>query len=329
MKAAFKRASDDVIIRDIDIPVPGYGEVLINVISCGVCGGDIGTSPEYKQFGHEVAGEVVKCGDGVLRLKPGDRVVVESGGFCGVCNVCRDGHPELCRNPVIGTYKGFAEYVTVNQKNCVLLPDGFPYKHAAIIEPLGVAIDLVKVADIQMGDHVLILGAGSIGLMALQLARRAGASRIWSAVHSRSTRKAELAMQFGAEDVIYTDKQSICDYSFPRGKVNKVLITAPPQTIPDALKVLDYCGTAAFIGFGGDGNITLDAHYFHRNKLQLKGAFSLPGMYFPLAMEAIASGMVDADSIISHTAPLDDIANLMYIAGCRRDIAVKCVMLNE
>ena len=239
MLAAFKRSVTDVVLRDVPMPEPGWGEVLIKVMSCGVCGGDLGESLEYERFGHEVAGEVVALGEGARRLRVGERVVVESGSFCGVCDVCRNGRPDLCRRVADGTYCGFAEYAVVPEKNAVQLPDDLSYAHAALIEPLGVAIDLVKTAEVSMGDHVLILGAGSIGLMAMQLARRAGASRIWAAMRSS------------------------------------------------------------------------------------------PGIYFPLAREALRSGMIDADAMISHTAPLEDIAELMHAAGCERDRAVKCVMLAQ
>ena len=329
MLAAFKRSPADVVLREVPMPEPGRGEILIKVMSCGICGGDIGSSDEYVRFGHEIAGEVIALGAEVHRLSPGMRVAIESGAFCGVCDVCRNGRPDLCRNVTDGSYCGCAEYAVVKEKNAVVLPDALSYRHAALIEPLGVAIDLVKTAEIGMGDHVLVLGAGSIGLMALELARRAGASRIWAACRSRATRKIELVREFGAEDVVLTDSQSISDYPFPRGGVDKVLITAPPAVIPQALGVMRYGGIAAFIGFGGDGAITIDAHRFHTGKLQLRGAFSSPGIYFPLAIEALTTGMVDADALISHAMPLKDIAALMHAAGCERESAVKCVMLAE
>lgn len=329
MLAAFKRSATDVELRDVPMPEPGWGEVLIKVMSCGVCGGDLGESLEYERFGHEVAGEVVALGEGARRLRVGERVVVESGSFCGVCDLCRNGRPDLCRRVADGTYCGFAEYAVVPERNAVHLPDDLSYAHAALIEPLGVAIDLVKTAEVSMGNHVLILGAGSIGLMAMQLARRAGASRIWAAMRSHAARKIELARAFGAEDVLFTDADQLTRDAFPRGGVDRALITAPPSTIPAALDMLNYGGIAAFIGFGGDGRIEIDAHRFHTGKLQLRGAFSSPGIYFPLAIEALRSGMIDADAMISHTAPLEDIAELMHAAGCERERAVKCVMLAQ
>jgi len=329
MLCAMKKSPADVTVRDIPIPEPGWDEVLVKVRSCGVCGGDLGSSKEYEPFGHEIAGEVVRTGDGVRHLTPGMRVVIESGAFCGECDHCRNGRVDLCTHMIGGSYSGFAEYAVVRARNCVALPEDISYRDAALIEPLGVAIDLVKTAEISLGDHVLVIGCGSIGLMAMALARRMGAARIWGATHSRSLRKNELAIELGAEELIYTDRQKISEYPFPGGRVDKVLITAPPQAIPEALGLLSYGGIAAFLGFGGEREITIDAHLFHVRKLQLRSSFAAPGIYFPLAFEMVRTGVIDPEKFITHTAPLQDIAALMYSAGCERDKVIKCAMLAE
>jgi len=329
MLSAMKKSPSDVILREVPIPEPGWDEVQIRVISCGVCGGDLSSSKEYEHFGHEIAGEVVQTGDGVRHLQPGMRVVVESSAFCGQCDHCRNGRVDLCTNMISGNYSGFSEYAVVKARNCVLLPEDISYRDAALIEPLGVAIDLVKTADISLGDHVLVIGCGSIGLMAMALARRMGATRVWGATRSHSVRKNELALELGAEGLIYTDQQRISDYPFPGGWVDKILITTPPQVIPEALNLLSYGGIAAFLGFGGDREITIDAHRFHVRKLQLRSSFAAPGIFFPLAFEMVRTGVIDPEKFITHTAPLRDIAALMHSAGCERDKVIKCALLAE
>ncbi len=329
MLSAMKKSTSDVILREVPIPEPGWDEVQIRVISCGVCGGDLGSSKEYEHFGHEIAGEVVQTGDGVRHLQPGMRVVVESSAFCGQCDLCRNGRVDLCTNMISGNYSGFSEYAVVKARNCVILPEDISYRNAALIEPLGVAIDLVKTADISLGDHVLVIGCGSIGLMAMALARRMGATRVWGATRSHSVRKNELALELGAEGLICTDQQRISDYPFPGGRVDKILITTPPQVIPEALGLLSYGGIAAFLGFGGDREITIDAHMFHVRKLQLRSSFAAPGIFFPLAFEMVRTGVIDPEKFITHTAPLKDIAALMHSAGCERDKVIKCALLAE
>lgn len=328
MKAAFRKSPFDVVIRETALREIGDYEILLKVKSCSICGGDLNTSEEYKPFGHEMAGIVKEVGRCVQGVKPGDQVVIESGSFCGVCDNCRNGRVDLCRSFIPGSYAGFAEYAIVPAKNAVLF-EGISFKQASIIEPLGVALDLVYTADIKLGDHVLILGAGSIGLMAQCLAKAMGAGKIYVAQPSRSLRKIELAKTFGAEDIIFTDQQSIEDYPFPKGGVDKVLITAPPKTIPSAINITNYGGTIAFIGFSSDSEITFDANRFHRRKLQLKGSFAAPGLYYPTAIDMIKSGVINTDLMISHTFRLDEIADMMKTLATDRASVVKCVMLDE
>lgn len=329
MLSAVKKSPSDVVLREAPIPEPGWDEVLVKVRSCGVCGGDLSSSKEYEPFGHEIAGEVVRTGEGVRHLPQGMRVVIESSAFCGQCDQCRNGRVELCTNMISGNYSGFSEFAAVKARNCVPLPEDISYHDAALIEPLGVAIDLVKTADISLGDHVLVIGCGSIGLMAMALARRMGATRIWGATRSHSLRKNELAMELGAEGLIYTDQQSISGYPFPGGKVNKILITTPPQVIPEALNLLSYGGIAAFLGFGGEREITIDAHRFHVRKLQLRSSFAAPGIYFPLAFELVRTGVIDPKKFITHTAPLEELPALMRSAGSERDKVIKCAMVAQ
>lgn len=243
-------------------------EILLKVKSCGVCGGDLDTSVEYERFGHQIAGIVVKVGRCVAGIKEGDNVVTESGSFCGVCDNCRNSRVDICRNVSVGCFSGFAEYAIIPAKNAIVF-DGISFKQAGIIEPLGVALDLVYTADIKLNDHVLIIGAGSIGLMALSLAKAMGAGKVYVAQNSRSLKKIELAKAFGVDDVIFTDKQNPKDFPFPRGGVDKILVTAPPKMIPPAFEVSNSGATIAFIGFSDDSKITFDANQFHFKKLQL------------------------------------------------------------
>jgi L-iditol 2-dehydrogenase len=326
MKAAYKKSPLDVQLRDVELRAIKDDEVLIRVQSCGVCGGDLDSSAEYEPFGHELAGLVEKVGRQVSQIKVGDAVLVESTSYCGNCDPCRNGRVDLCQNVSPGSFAAFAEYALAPARNAVPF-SGISFKQAGIIEPLGVALDLVYTADIKLNDHVLIIGAGSIGLMALSLARSMGAGKVFVAQHSRSARKIELARAFGADDVIMTDLQNLEDYAFPRKGVDKILITAPPQLIPSAISVANYGATIAFIGFSNNAQITFDANRFHVRKLQLKASFAAPGIYFPTAVEMVRSGVIQADLLISHTFGLDDIAAMMRTLATDRASVVKCVML--
>lgn len=314
------------MIRDAEIREIGDYEVLIKVKSCGVCGTDLGTSEKYETFGHEIAGIVEKIGNCVTGINPGDSVVVESSSFCGVCDHCRNGRVDLCENIISGSFSGFAEYTIAAAKN-VMKYDGLSFKQASVMEPLGVALDLVYAADIKLNDHVLVIGAGSIGLMALRLAKAMGAGKIFVAQHSGSQRKNEVAKAFGADDILFTDRQRLEDYPFPKGGVDKVLITAPPKTIPSAFNVSNYGAVIAFIGISPEANITFDANAFHFKKLQLRSSYASPALYFPTAVEMVKSGIIDTDLLISHTFGLQEIAGMMKTIATDRSSVVKCVML--
>lgn len=326
MRAAFKKSPNDVIIRDVEIEEPGELEILLKVMSCGVCGGDLDSSEEYQPFGHEIAGVVEKVGRCVNNVKIGDHVVIESGSFCGICDNCRNGRVDLCQNIGVGSFSGFAEYVIVLAKNAVLM-DGITFKQAGIIEPLGVALDLVYTADIKLNDHVLIIGAGSIGLMALKLAKAMGAGKIYIAQPSRSLRKIQLAKALGADEIIDTDQQNIEDFPFSKGGFDKILITAPPKLIPAALKVANFGAVISYIGFSKDSEITFDANLFHVKKLQLRASFAAPGIYFPTAIDMVKSGIIDTELFISHTFTLDGISQMMKVIANDRATVIKCVML--
>jgi L-iditol 2-dehydrogenase len=326
MKAAFKKSALDVQLREVALREIGEDEILVKVKSCGVCGGDLDTSTEYEPFGHELAGLVEKVGRRVANIQVGDQVLVESTSYCGTCANCRNGRVDLCRNLSPGSFSAFAEYAIAPAKNAVPF-SGISFKQAGIIEPLGVALDLVYTADIKLNDHVLIVGGGSIGLMALCLAKAMGAGKVFVAQHAGSLRKIELARIFGADDVIFTDRQKLEDYAFPRKGVDKVLVTAPPKVIPSAINVANYGATLAFIGFSSDALITFDANQFHVKKLQLKASFAAPGIYFPTAIELVKSGVINTDLLISHTFSLDELPAMMRTLATDRASVVKCVMM--
>ncbi len=326
MKAAYKKSPKDVIIREVPVPEAGDFDILLKVKSCGVCGSDLDSSAEYRQFGHEIAGVVEKVGRCVTGFAPGDKVVAESGSFCGACENCRNGRVDICENISSGSFSGFAEYTVIPAKSAVKF-EGITFKQAAVIEPLGVALDLVYAADIKLNDHVLIIGAGSIGLMALSIVKAMGAGKIFVAQNSGSDKKLELARAFGADDIIYTDKQRLEDYPFPKGGVDKVLITAPPRVIPSAFNVSNYGAVISFIGISPDSDITFDANKFHFKKLQLRSSFASPALYFPTAIDLVKSGVIDTDMLITHTFCLDELADMMKTIVSDRAAVVKCVFL--
>ncbi len=179
----------------VDMPVPEIGEdeVLLRVGACGICGSDVhgmdGSSGRRIPpivMGHEAAGEIAALGKGVTGWKDGDRVIYDATFYCGRCAYCMKGQTHLCDNRQVpgvscGDYRrhgAFAEYMVVPARVLYKIPDGMPFEHAAMAEPVAVAVHGVDRAFIEPGDRVVAVGVGMIGFLVVQVAKHAGAGHV-------------------------------------------------------------------------------------------------------------------------------------------------------
>jgi 2-desacetyl-2-hydroxyethyl bacteriochlorophyllide A dehydrogenase len=203
--AVFRAVGQPLQIKEADIPKPGPGLALIRNARCGVCGTDVHmTSGHGMSFpaglvpGHEVAGEVVELGAGVTGLKVGDRVAPH--GFqngCGVCAACLAGAFQFCSAPQSGaSMNGFGQYGLVRPEALLRLPQSLTLEDGALIEPMACALHAVDLSGMAPGARVLVLGAGVMGLGVAYWSRMRGAAKV--VVMSRSRRREEMAMRFGA-----------------------------------------------------------------------------------------------------------------------------------
>ncbi|MFM1885678.1 MAG: hypothetical protein RL026_835 [Pseudomonadota bacterium] len=203
MKAAvFHKIGQPLKIESLPDPTPGEGEVVVEVCRCGICGSDLhlteeaffGT-PDGAVLGHEYSGRVAAVGKGVDLLKPGDHVAVNPVRGCGRCGECLAGQFPWCSSFRLEG-GGYAEYSVAAQHQCVRLPKGVALEDGALVEPMAVGLHGVRLARLQAGAKVLIVGAGPIGLAVAYWARRLGATRV--AVTAGSNRRAELSLTMGA-----------------------------------------------------------------------------------------------------------------------------------
>lgn len=200
-----------------DVPEPGCSdhEVLVRIRSCGICGSDVhgydGSSGRRIPpviMGHEASGEVARTGSGVQGFSEGDAVTFDSMISCRSCRFCHNGRPNLCEDRrVLGVscddyrrHGAFAEYVNVPEHIVFPVPDGVGFDEAAMVEPVSVAVHAVSRAAPSLGDSVLVVGAGMIGLLTLQALRAAGCGRIISVDLSQD--RLRLALELGADDVL-------------------------------------------------------------------------------------------------------------------------------
>lgn len=340
MKAAFLKAKYQFEVRDVEIREPEKNEVEVTIKACGFCGHDNilanYAAEDWEPFGHEFSGIVTKIGADVTNVKIGDHVAIETSTFNPFSEASLNGRPDLCTECTNymdrrdGDTMGFAEK-TIVPANLVVKTRDLSFEEACMLEPMGVAADLVMTADIHLNDDVLLLGAGPIGLMAMQMAKKSGARHVYVAQRSGSKARIELARKFGADDVILTDKENLEEYPFPRGGVDKVMVTSPPSTIDLATRVTNPGGIVAFlgIGYGDRAKATFDSNIVHLRKIAIKGSNAIPALYFPKCIDLLEAGMIDVKSLISHRFRLEELPKAMEKYLSEKEKAVKAVMCRD
>ncbi len=331
MKAALKKAGKVRLDAVLPLPVAADG-IRLRVEACGICGTDLQLNPDTAAretaFGHEIAGTIVELGSAVSGLEVGQKVALESASACGRCANCRNARQELCTHIqsffIVGSF-GFAEEMVAPAISAVPCAD-LSAEVACLSEPLGVAIDMVRLAEIDMQSKVLVLGQGPIGLMATALIRRMGARRIVAVQRSRRHARCRLAGQFGADEVIPPEALE-ADLESLGGPFDRILVTTPPPTLATAFQVASKGALISFIGMDhGEGAFCrFEVNAFHFKKLQLRASFASPALFTPLALTYLRRGVVDGEALISHRFPLDGISAAMAVARDHPE-AVKVVV---
>ena len=225
---------------------------------------------------------------------------------------------------------GFGQRLLTPEECAVAVPEGMPLDVASLVEPLGVSLDLVRTAEVGTGDHVLVVGPGPLGLGAVAAARRAGAARILLAGRSHSTARMHAGLALGADSLIETDRTPLAEYDFGNRPPDKILVTAPPPVLPEAIAVAPFGGLIAYIGiaFGPGATIQIDADDFHFRKLSLRASHASPGTHAAESIRLLAGMPELGRELISHRFPLDEIAAAMALARDDRTAVKKMVMVN-
>ncbi|NLB70194.1 MAG: alcohol dehydrogenase catalytic domain-containing protein [Lentisphaerae bacterium] len=335
--AAYIKAPWRTELRNVELPAhPPCGWVRLRIDACGICGTDVSAAingaENWQPFGHEIAGTVVAVGDGVdtKRLPEGTTVVVESASACGLCDSCRNVRADLCQGgaPNIWGQPALGFSTFMDAPACACVPySGLEPEVASLVEPAGVAFDMVLAADIKMGDRVCVVGPGPIALVAVALAFRRGASEVVCIGRKHSKARLALAEMLGAMICHSEDKKGL---DALKGKFNHVLMTAPVDAIPGALEYLAYGGIMTYIGIGtGDPVISFDANDFHFRKLQLRASYASPAMYFPAVISLMKSGAIPGKALISHRLPLGQIQHALDLNRNNKSEVIKIVVIPE
>jgi 2-desacetyl-2-hydroxyethyl bacteriochlorophyllide A dehydrogenase len=327
MKAALISAPGKVEVTEVEDPVPGPREVVVEVAACGLCGTDLHIL--HGEFaptlpivpGHEFAGRIVAVGSAVIERRVGDRVGVDPTLSCHECHYCRRGRNNLCeRWAAIGvtTPGGAARYAKAPVANCVPLPDDVRIEDAALIEPLSCAVRGYDVLRAELGTTVLIYGAGTMGLMMLELAKRTGAVCI--DVVDINPERLATARKLGCTAVA----ASPTELDRPRGWQVVIDATGNAHAIQDGLDRVGKGGT--FLQFGVADyatRATIDPYRIYNQEITITGSMAVLHSY-ERAADLFATGVLDPDVFISDRLPLDKYPQALeqFAAGIGRKIQV-------
>jgi threonine 3-dehydrogenase len=320
MKALVKlKAERGIWMEDVDSPEVGHNDVLIKINKTAICGTDIhiyqwddwaqNTIPVPLTAGHEFFGQIVECGSEVKGFEIDDRVSAEGHITCGVCRNCRAGRRHLCMNTLgVGVNRpgAFAEYLSVPAFNVFKLPDSISDDMASILDPLGNATHTALSFDL-VGEDVLITGAGPIGIMAVAIARYAGARHI--VITDVNDYRLELARQMGASLALNVTQESIDDAMQELGMAEGfdvgMEMSGNPQAFQDMLRTMHHGGKIALLGIlpAGTG-INWDAVIF--KGLVVKGIYGREMFETWYKMSSMLQSGLNIDPIITHHFAVDD-----------------------
>lgn len=336
MKQAELHAPLDVRVREVPRPTPGPDEVLIAVARVGICGSDLHAYHGQHPFiqlpvvpGHEFAGTVAEIGANVRGFAIGQRVTVEPSLVCGACYNCTHGRYNICEHlRVIGcqTDGALAEYLTVPAAKALPLPDSLTWDQAALLEPLAVAVHAVRVGRFQPGANVLILGAGTIGLMVLQAAKASGAGQV--VITDLIPHRLDLALRLGAERAVnpaQADLAQVLEETFGPQRADVIFeCVGVAATAREAVRVARK-GTRIVLAGVFEEEVPLNLGLVQDRELELVGTLMYAGDDFPTAIRLAESGQVRVEPLITHRFPLSRAAEA-FAAADDRERALKVLV---
>ena len=325
--------AEGVAIVEADVPSPGPGEVLVRTVLAGICGSDTHALQGRHPFitlpyapGHEAGGVVERVGDGVTALTAGQRVVLEPFLPCWQCKQCRAGRQNVCeRMRFFGCAHdqgAMASFFTVDARRLHVVPGELDWTEAALIEPLSTPVHALRLAGGVSGRTVAILGAGTIGLLTLQVARAYGAKRI--VVTARSQRSRERAQGFGADATVdATATDAVAQARAALGESAHVVVdcVAEQSTIHQALALADKGGTVVVVGVPA-GNVSIPLPAVQDSQLRIQGSATYLPDDFAEAMRLLADGKVAVDEMVTAVHPLGEAARAFADAASGAHIKV-------
>ena len=317
MKAAVLKGKMDIRIEERETPAVQTNQALVKVKAAGICGSDLHafthlTFPPGTIMGHEFSGVIAGIGPGMTRWKLGDRVAIRPCGVCGECFWCKNGQISLCPTHMestlgLKTPGAYAEYVSVPEYQLYRLPETISFEQAAQLEPITVCLHMMDLAELRIGDHVLIYGAGPLGLLTFQLARMAGANEIY--VVEKSKYRREKASEIGAEHVFAPEEFAASHIlkSLPRKGVDVVFECAGVQsTIQGSFEAVRKGGRILLLGISPEP-VQLDHFKWIVKGVEVRASIGYFDADFGRALNLLANGQIEVDKLVSDVISLDNI----------------------
>jgi L-iditol 2-dehydrogenase len=321
MRVAMYYNNSDIRIQEMSRPVCGPGEMIVRVEASGICGSDVMEWYRIKKaplvLGHEVAGDVVEAGEGVENFKVGDRIVAAHHVPCNTCSYCLTGHHTACETLHRTNFDpgGFAEYVRLPAINVdrgvFLIPDDLSYEQATFHEPLGCVLRALRIARLQPGQNVLVIGSGIAGLLMIHAARELGAGRILAI--DPVPFRLDMAKQFGADEAIPPEEDPNAILRRITGSRLADLIvvcTGAEMAQNRALESAERGGMILFFALP-DPEVKISfsvTDVFGRNDRTLTTSYGASPYDSWAALELMRSPNIRVKDMITHRLPLSDTA---------------------
>lgn len=346
MKSAILYSIGDLRYEDSPMPEPSKGEALIRIKASGVCGSDVprvmkkGTYSFPLIPGHEFAGEIASFGEeSETKLQVGDKVTVFPLIPCGKCIYCQIGEFAQCDDyDYLGSRRngGFAEYVVAPIENLIPVPDSVDFECAAMTEPASVALHALRRTGVDAGDNVVILGAGTIGIILVQWARICGAGKVF--ITDIANDKLKVAMDYGFTNCINSREEDPVERIFKEtnGKGSDISIEAAgtSATFEQSLRMTRKLGKVILMG-NVSGDVTIPektASYILRAQLTIYGTWnssinSIPKNEWETSLKFMESGALNLKPLITHRYSLIEANKAFHMMSSRREFFNKVMFI--
>lgn len=316
-KAAYYTGNKQFAIEDVSVAAPAAGEVQIDVAYCGICGTDMhafhGVMDErittHRVIGHEMSGTIVAVGEGVAADKVGKRVVVRPLDHCGECPACKAGYTHVCHNLKflgLDTDGAFQQRWNAPAHTIHEVPESVSLAHAALIEPIAVACHDVSRSRLQPGEDALVIGGGPIGLLVAMVAKEAGANVMISEINEHRLAVAEKLGFKTLNPLNVNVVDAVNEATSGKGADVVFEVSGSAPGVELMTEAAACRGRIVMVAIHPN-KPQVDMFKFFWRELELLGARVYEGADFDKAIELLANGAIDADTIITDTSDLDNI----------------------